>query len=313
MIKYFSRAFKITNENIILTTPLVLFLFLLSIYLGVAQRAPENLASAALLLITILFMLSAFFAGWFFMVKKAIDLDKQEFIIDEDKAKASFGLIKEVPVGIGEYFFSFIGAFILYSGLLVLLSFISYQLGLHFIGKVGVSLVQLKAAFESTMAMKTLVSSLSTEQLAKLNAWNFLVMSVMAVYSFITMFWAAQIVSKTKNPFIAFFQSIRFTFKNFLSALVIFVYISFINFTVSLINAFAMINPIIYFISMLIYFYFVVYVVVLVFLYYDRENNKQIEDKIANESENNLPEGNSDSGGDGDGQDEAGGSDSEGH
>ena len=130
--------------------------------------------------------------------------------------------------------------------------------------------------------MKALVATLSTEQLAKLNAWNFLVMGSMTFYSFITMFWAAQIVSKTKNPFIAFFQSIKFTFKHFLPSLLIFIYISLINFTVSLINAFAMVNPIIYFISMLVYFYFVVYIVVLIFLYYDGENYKRIEEKTEN-------------------------------
>lgn len=274
MIKYFSRAFKITNENIILTTPLVLFLFLLSIYLGVAKNVPENLASAILLLITILFMLSAFFAGWFYMVKRAVDLDKQEFIIDEDKSKASFNLIKELPIGIGEYFFSFIGGLILYVALMILLSFVAYKLGLHFIGRVDLNLLQLKVALSSHAAMKSLVASLSNEQLARLSAWNFLILGVMSLYSFITMFWSAQIVNKTKNPFIAFFKALSFTFKNFLAALILFIYISIINFFVSFVNALSSIHPIVYFISMLIYFYFVVYVVVLVFLYYDSENNK---------------------------------------
>lgn len=290
MIKYFTKAFKITNENIILTTPLVLFLFLLSIYLGVARNAPENLPSVILLLITSLFMLSAFFAGWFFMVKRSIDLDRQEFIIDEDKAKASFNLIKELPVGIGEYFFSFIGGLILYTGLALLLFFIAYEIGLHFIGKVGVGLLQLKMALSSPVAMKTLVSSLSTEQLAKLNSWNFLLLSVMAVFSFITLFWAAQVVIKTKNPLIAFFKALSFTFKNFLSSIILFTYISIINFIISFINAIATLNPIVYFISMLIYFYFVVYVVVLIFLYYDSETREKTQNNCNSGSDSNGQE-----------------------
>lgn len=274
MIKYFQRAFKITNENIILTTPLVLFLFLLSIYLGLARIAPEKLSSLILLLITILFMLSAFFAGWFFMVKRAVDLDRQEFIIDEDKARASFNLLKELPVGIGEYFFSFIGGLILYSALFFLLSFAAYEAGLHLIGKIGVGLLQFKEALASPEAMKALVSSLSPQQLTKLNAWNFLFLSVMAIFSFITLFWGAEIIVKTKNSLIAFFKSLNFMFKNFLSSIILFIYISSINFVVSFINAVSTINPIIYFVSMLIYFYFVVYVVVLIFLYYDSEIRK---------------------------------------
>lgn len=306
MIKYFQRAFKITNENIILATPLVLFLFLLSIYMGVAQNAPSTLMAIILLSITILFMLSAFFGGWLFMVKKAIDLDKQEFIIDEDKAKASFALLKEIPIGIGEYFFPFIGLLILYSLLFILFIYIGFQLGLHLIGKVGVSVVQLKAALETTAAMKALISGLSAEQLSKLNAWNMLLMSVLSIFSFITMFWAPQVVLRTKNPATALFKAIKFTFKNFLAALIIFIYVSLINFMISLVNAFSTVNPILYFISMLVYFYFVVYIVVLVFLYYDRESNK-LEYVSKNEfTESNCAKGNCDCGTDGIGQDQNG-------
>lgn len=314
MIKYFAKAFKITNENIILTTPLVLFLFLLSLYMGVAQNAPENLASATLLLITILFMVSAFFAGWFHMVKKAVALDKQEFIIEEDKARASFGLIKEIPVGIGEYFLPFIGALILYAVFFVLLVIIGYEIGIRLIGNAGVSLEQIRNALASPATMKGLITSLSAEQLKKLNAWNFLFLVGTGIFSFLTMFWAVEIVSRTKNPFIAFFRSIKFEFSNLLSALILFTYISVVNFSVSLINAFSMIHPIVYFISMLVYFYFVVYVVVLVFLYYDREKDKQNDKQLETQEgfiqdrdiQGDGPKGDCNNGTDSLGQDETG-------
>lgn len=303
MIKYFKRAFKITNENIILATPLVLFLFFLSIYLDVSRNAPVTIGSKILLLITVVFMLSAFFAGWFFMLKKAIDLDKQEFIIDEDRAKASLALIKEIPVGIGEYFIPFIGAMILYTIVLSLLLFAGYHIGVHFIGKVGIPFEHLRTAIGSSVAMKALITSLSKEQLIKMNSWSMLFLSTMTVFYFLTMFWGAHIVMKNKNPFVALFQSLAFTFKNFFSAIILFVYISFVNFVVSMINAVSTLNPFTYFLSMLIYFYFLVYVVVLVFLYYDRENSNGIEQK--NENQNN-----SDSGTDSNGQEQTGDSDS---
>ncbi|MDD3436529.1 MAG: hypothetical protein PHC64_05180, partial [Candidatus Gastranaerophilales bacterium] len=168
MVKYFIKAFKVTNENIIITTPLVLGLLLLNIYLEIAKNAPQTLPALILLVITILFMLSAFCAGWFYMVKKAIDLDKTEFIIDEDKAKASFNLLKELPVGVGEYFLPFVGGIILYIGLIILLTFTVYTVGMHFIGDIGISLFKFKMALTSATAMKSLVSSLTTEQLAKI-------------------------------------------------------------------------------------------------------------------------------------------------
>lgn len=268
MLKYFSKAFRITNENIILTTPLVLFLFLLSIYLGVIQNAPRTIFSGVLLLVTILFMISAFFAGWFFMVKRAIDLENLKFEEEEEKARASFNLLKEIPPGVGEFFIPFVIGTIFYSTLTILIFAAAYKFGNHFIGDVGLSQAQLKMLVTTPEAMKEIVSALSREQLAKLNLWNLMFLSVAIGYSFITMFWASEIVLRTKNVFLALFKSINFILRNFLNAIILFLYVSFVNFLISFINAIATINPILYFISMLAYFYFIVYIVVLIFLYY---------------------------------------------
>jgi hypothetical protein len=284
MIKYFQKAFQITNDNIILTTPLVLFLLLFSLYLGVSQRLPENFASAVLLFITILFMLSAFFAGWFFMIKKAVDLNKKEFIIEEDKAKASFALLKEITLGIGEYFFSFIGAILVYTILLFLFFFIGYKVGLHFIGNMNLNINDIKMMMSTPDGLKTFAASLSAEQFKKIQLWDFLFITLMGVYSFITMFFPAQIVNNTKNPFIAFFKSLTFTFKNFFSVLILFIYIYVLNFTISLVLSLSTIKTfssflsmLIYLASMLVYFYFIVYIIVLIFLYYDSANEEKTQ------------------------------------
>lgn len=280
MIKYFSKAFKITNDNLILTTPLLLFIILFVFYLGVTRVIPENPFYFILITITSLFMLSAFFAGWFFMVKKAIELDKKEIEQDETKAKMSFELLKEVPVGIGEYFLSFVGGLILYGLLILILMILTYKVGLHFIGKLNISPVDLKMALTSSTQVKAFVSKLPVEELIKLNEWNLLIMLSMTTFSFMTMFWATEIVNRTKNAFSAFFKSLSFLFKNFLSVIILFVYISVINFLISLLSSFANINPFLHFISTLIYFYFVVYIVVLIFLYYDGEYKNGTKDKI---------------------------------
>lgn len=281
MIKYFQRAFKITNENIILTTPLILFLFLLGIYWDVAKNAPENIFSAILLLVTTLFMLSAFFAGWLYMVKKAVDLDKKEFLLEEDKAKASLGLLKELPVGLGEYFLSFIGAIILYFVIFVLLSLVSYKIGIHFLGKIDLSANELKMILNS-MEAKTLISSIPSEKLILLEKWYLIFLAVMTVHYFITMFLAPEIIIRTKNPVIALGRSVYFIFKNFLATLGLFLYVNVVSFLASIVIQGIMLLPFIpnfisALISMLIYFYFIVYVIVLVFLYYDSETCEKTE------------------------------------
>lgn len=288
MIRYFTKAFKITNDNIILTTPLVLFLLLTSIYFEVAQHAPANIFSLILLIVTILFMFSAFFAGWFYMVKKAIELDKKEFIIDEDRAKASFDLIKEFPAGVGEFFLSAIGGIILYSLLLIGLSAIAYLIGVHFAGKINLSPTELKMILNS-LESKALIASLSPEKLAKLQIWYTIFAATVTTHHFITMFLGIEIVSGNKNPLSAFFKTIVFTVKNFFGVILLFIYTNVVGILVSLIiNGVMFLKAIPSIIlvlgSMLLYFYFIVYVIVLVFLYYDSEKNKKLQTKNYSDS-----------------------------
>lgn len=322
MIKYFSRAFKITNFNIILTTPLVLFVILLSFYSGISQSIPRSLIAGALFVVTSLCMFAAFFAGWLFMVKKAIDLDKLEFIADEDRAKASLNLMREIPTGIGEYFISFVFGIILYIAAFIIMLLISFSLGMHFIGKVDLNLIAFKAALTSTVALKTFISHLTQEQLIKINSWYMLIFASMLFYSFITMFWAPEIIKKTKNPLRAFLNSIVFIFKNFLGVVILFIYINCINFLASLLmNIFIAIPVSIPFVaftlsllSMIVYFYFFVYVIVLIFLYYDSETNRnfRIENTGSNDSFEKTTD-NSNSGTDSIGEEPSGDSNSEGN
>lgn len=315
MIKYFSKAFKILNENIILTTPMLLFIILFIFYLGLGRIIPGNPLYGILIILTALFMLAAFFAGWLFMIKKAIDLDKQQFDSEESKAKMSFALIKDIPTGVGEYFLSFLGASILYGCLIFVFMLLTYKVGLHVIGKVHFDPVALKAALNSQVQMRAFVSTLSVDQLVKLNKWNLLIMLSMTTFSFVTMFWASEIVYRTKNAFWAFFKSLSFLFKNFLPSIILFVYISVLNFAISLFSSFASMNKILHFVSSIVYFYFVVYIVVLVFLYYDSELSKKVENKVELEDEHHEQkenENNSDCGTDSLGQECSGDSDGEG-
>ena len=281
MIKYFSKAFKITNQNLILTTPFILFLVLVNAYVAfMGNKTQHSIIFVSFLVI----VFGAFLAGWFFMVQKAIELDKKEIIVQEEKEKMSFNLIKEFLTGTGEYFFSFIGFIILYFILIMLFFVVFYQIGIHFIGKLDLSLPNFMTSLNSIAQMKDFQASLSSQTLIKLNEWIFLIASGYVTFLFITMFWPVLIINKTKNTFIAFFESLKFVFKNFLPCVILFIYVSIINFLTSLIGMLSLVNSIFYFIIVLLNCYFSVYMVVLVFLYYDRESNKPIEQKIQDNS-----------------------------
>lgn len=273
MFKLFKNAFRLTNEGILLAIPLILFLWLMTIYLTFAGSVVDTLPEALSALVTLLCMVGAFFAGWFYMVKKTLKIAKTEYVMDEDRAKALLSLMKQIPAGIGKYFVTFLGMSLFALLIFALYGALVYKFGLHFIGSIDFTPVQIKGAMASPQDMKAFLDSLTPEQIYTLGSWNLLFMAATSLLSFLLMLWIPEIIYQTQNPVIALFKSLKKLFVKFPKALLLFVYITFLNIVISFANTFAVLHPIIYMILMTIYFYFLVYVVVLIFYYYDTEFN----------------------------------------
>ena len=271
MGKLFKDTVGITNDNIILAFPLILFMWVLSLYVSFSRQTVNSLPLLILSSITVLVMTGAFFAGWFYMVKKAVKLSKQVFVLDTDRAKATFNLLKTIPAGIGKYFLSYSGMIIIGGFIAAILGACVFQIGIHLIGSLDLNPEQLKSVLSSASDMKAFLDSLSFDQLIKLNNWNLLFLASATVMSFLFMLWAPEIVFNTRNPFMAFVNSVKKIFHRFGRCLKLFVFLTFLNFILSFINTFSLFNPILYFIMTVVYFYFLVYLVMLIFLYYERE------------------------------------------
>lgn len=278
MLKLFKNAFRLTNEGIILATPLILFIWLITIYLTFAKGVVDTLPEAVSAIITLLCMVGAFCAGWFYMVKESIELSKKEFILDDDRAKELLNLIKKLPAGIGKYFLAFIGMSLIMLVIFAIFALGIYKLGMHFIGSIDFTAEQIKNAMASPQDMKIFLDSLSLEQLYKLSNWNLLFLAASTLMSFLLMLWVPEIIYKTSNPLLALFKSIKKIFCRFWKTIGLFIYLTILNFIISFANTFSLLHPIIYMLMMIAYFYFLVYVVVLIFSYYDTEFNKQEEE-----------------------------------
>lgn len=278
MIKLFKDAFGITTNNIILATPLVLFMVLVSMYLGFSRYTVDTLPEALLSFVTLWIMFAAFLAAWFFMVKKAVELSKTVFVMDDDQAKATLNLMKEIPTGVGTYFLPFLGFILLFLIVLTLWGALVFHLGQTFIGGLNLEPSQMKEPIASVQELSLFIDKLTPEQVIKLSQWSFFIFISNAVFSFILMLWTPEILFSTKNPFTALFKSIKKVFMRIGHAIKLFIYITLLNFSLSFLNTFAILNPVTYFIMMIVYFYFLVYLVVLVFLYYEREFVKNEEE-----------------------------------
>ena len=258
MLSIIKQSFDYTNKYIILATPLILFSLLSSLY--ILFSIGGNLISLTIAMILFTLMLGAFLSGWFFMIKKGVTNSSD----DEPNS-----LIKEFPAGVGEYFLPTLGLMLNSFVLAVILILISYFAGMKLIGDIGIAPDALSKAMESLTALKSFLMSLSEEQLFKLNAWNLLLFGTMSINYFLIIFYAPALFFKEKNPFKAFFVSLRDLFgrkflKNFLLYLMLFVS----YFVLSILSTFAGANIILHFFFTLINFYYLVFLAVLVFNYF---------------------------------------------
>lgn len=277
MFKLFKDTFKSTNEGIILATPLILFLWLITLYISYSKEVVDTIPEMILSGITMLFMFSAFCSGWFYMVKKCVEFSKKDFILDEDKAHESLKLIQALPIGIGKYFLKYVGVCVMFLGMAMLMASITYSITIPFIQQMDFSLEQMSTAINSAQEAANFISTMPTDKMLILFKLNMILLGITSLFSFLLMLWMPEIIYTDRNPLVALFTSIKKLFIKFWKSIGLFVYITMCQFVISYLSTFALLHPLAYMIMMIIYFYFIVYIVVLIFSYYDKEFNNNDE------------------------------------
>lgn len=270
MLQLFKNSFKTTNDCIILATPLIIFLSILSWYYKYAVVAIDTTPKLILAIITIFVMLSGFMAAWLYMAKKTISLSRKIFVFDKDRAKALWALVLSLPKGIGRLFLPSIGVISIYILIYTLIfSGIGYIVG-KFIGTIDFSELDYQSIFLFGQEFANEISELSQNELLVLQCWYILALVSIAVVSFITMLWVPEIVYTEKVSFEALYYSIIKIFTHLKNSIILYLYIAFLVVLISILNTFLMFNPILYFIVLLLFYYFLVYIVVLLFSYYEQ-------------------------------------------
>ena len=280
MISILKKAFKITNNNLILTTPQVLFMILSGVFLKLSGMT--DIKGLVLTFLIFVLMTGAFLAGWFAMVKDAILQENTE----PDTSKTSYNLLKSFPQGVGEQFINYSVAILLFFILITFVLYGAYQSALHFIGILGITVSDINNAMVSTDALNKFLNSLTMEQLIKINQWNFMFLGFLSTYMFLIMLWAPEIAYEKSNAFKAFIMSIAKLFKNFFKSLTIFLFAMMLHIITSILTVFSGNNGGMYFVSTLLSIYTIAYIVVLLFLYYEREIKSNCDSRSDCEREN---------------------------
>lgn len=290
MRELFKEATKITNYNLILTIPLILFVKILDLYSLYSKYTVDSTPKFILASITVLFMFGVFCSGWFYMVNEAIKLSKKVFVLDSDRAKATLNLFKTIPEGIGKFFLSFVGLYLIFLIIQVIATPIVYFIGVKIIGGLDATSMQhlqemtIDPAIATNQGMAAFIDSLTPEQIVFLGKWSLLFMSVTSMIMYLLLLWIPEIISFTPNPLIALWRSLVKLFKDFFTTIRLFFSLWFMGFALLFINTFAAFNPLAYIIMSIVLFYFSVYFVILIFLYYDKkyvgmENIEDVQDK----------------------------------
>lgn len=277
MRELFKDAIKITNYNIILTIPLIIFVKLLDLYSLYSRNNVDSTLKFLIASITVLFMFGVFCSGWFLMIKGAISLSKKVFVLDDDRAKAALNLFKVFPEGVGKYFLSFVGVYFIFLLIQTIATPLVYILGVNIIGGLDAESMQhlQKLTMDSTMSsgdgMAAFIDALSIDQIVFFGKWSLLFTVITSVIMYLLMLWIPEIIYFTINPLVALWRSLVKLFKDFFTTVRLFLILWFTGFILLFINTFAVINPFAYILMSIVLFYFSVYFVVLIFLYFDRK------------------------------------------
>ncbi len=271
MFKLFKNSFNITNDCIILATPLIIFMSILGWFCKFTLTGADTVTKLILGGITLLIMASGFLSAWLYMCKKTIQLSKKIVIFDSDRARAFGTLVLSLPKGIGRLFLPMIGVIGIYIILFGILFFITGFIINHIYPSFDPEILGLHIdrLVTSNEILKEF-NELAIEDLPPFIYWYIITLLGGFVLNFITMLWIPEIVYNEKNAFKALFNSIKKNFQNLPKTLFLYLFITVLITFVTVSSAFLMFNPLLYFIVLILYYYFLVYIVVLLFTYYEQ-------------------------------------------
>lgn len=268
MIKIFKNSFLITKNNLILIQPLILFLLITSFSVLPLQKLQQNAYGFYLVLLNILLICSAFVAGWFGMIKKAVLNYRYKEMGVEYETNKDISLLKSFFPSVGQYFFPTCALGLLLSLITFVFIQVMAKIGLLLFSDISILVKTLEISAKSVAEQVTFLNSLSPEQVILLNKWLVFFMVTHFLFYVFLVFAPAIMFFKSKNPFVVLGQSISCVFKRPIVVMSVCIYLSFLGFIISGINALNL-NLVFSLIRLFITLISIVYFVVVVFLSYE--------------------------------------------
>ena len=201
-VRYFIEAFPLAN-NILLLTLLIFGIFIVSMYMVVAAQIGVN---TWLSLFIVILLSSVLASGFFHSLKTNIDSRNPETEeCDNSKSGIKESLIT-FYTGVGEYWASFIGMFILFFALATVIIFSTVLFADTFlcpIEKLGLSEMDFFTMMAYPSQMDAIIQNLDNAQKLGIRAWTRAFMISTQTFTFIIMLWIPEFIYTKKNMFVS--------------------------------------------------------------------------------------------------------------
>lgn len=268
-VKHFMEAFPLTND-LLLFTLLILSVFFVLMYAGVATQLGVNVL-ITMLVVTLLGF--AVVSGFFYYIK--INVEKKNN--QDDTCDTGLKNIMSIFYsGVGKHYLSFVGITILYIFFAALLIYGTYFIAGCPIKDLGVDVLSFFITmFAHLSPSDEIIQHLNNVQKHGVRVWMLAFALSCAVFNFLTMLWIPEILLKKKNIVVALFSSMQKLFKNFLNALCVYLTIIFINNLPALLPVLFGRSNFIAFILLICSLYLLIYKFYVIFLFHvdiDKEN-----------------------------------------
>lgn len=265
-IKLIKHTNKLVKNDLIITQPLFIFLFILILVLSPLAQA-SAITGGGMLLLTLLALTAAFVSGWFNMFHKCVSNYSKLKCEDSEKATNSLGLFKEFFPGVGKYFYKIVLGYLLYAILFIIF--------FEIIGVIGALTIGIPETFNPEDFQNT---TMTQEQLMELfnqipedirQKWYLLLFGSVFAYFYVLSFWAHAIIVDKKGVLASFLSSLKLTLTKPLLPFLIVSSFFLCMFILNLINLILPLNVFTWVINMFLSIYIIVYFIMMSFVYYE--------------------------------------------
>lgn len=276
MLNIYRKSLLILKNNLIFIQPLLLCLLMLMTIVSFVVSRNIFIASKIVLLISIVLMIIAFSAGWFYINKFGVE-NYNENDTKEEIAVKSVQNFKKFFEGVGSAFIKTAFSYLILFSLYVFVIFITTKLCLHFYGEPKIIYELPKIAQASSQAeILNFLNGITNSDKVIFSLWVLTFNFISTICNFFIILFFAVLNFENFNIFKSLWISVKFFFKNFLASISIMLFTFVLYFILNLLSILLGANSLSFVILIILFTMYLNYYLLLVFcFYYDKAKNNR--------------------------------------